>query len=516
MSNSQLLPQRFLHSASTHGDKAAIVYRGRQLSYRELFETAQKVAGFLRHAGMAQGDRVALLVQNSPEYIAAYYGVWMAGGISVALNTQASVTDVLTWVRHSEASILFVDLAYANITELFERLIDVRVVTVDTLHTRNEAHKQYAAWNWQNVLDETPLERIAVCAAQAPAAIIYTSGTTGAPKGVTLSHANLTANTASIIEYLELSARDSIMNVLPFFYSYGNSVLHTHLTAGGTIFLENSLAYPHQVMDAMARACVTGFAGVPSTFALLMNRVDLHAYDLSSVRYMTQAGGSMPVTHIERLRAAIPKIKLIVMYGQTEATARLAYLPPERLDEKLGSAGKAIPGVCLEIRDEQGLKLGAGEKGEIYARGDNIMLGYWRNAEVTQTVIVGGWLRTGDLAYMDGDGYIFIHGRSSEIIKTGAFRVSPLEIEEVILEMPEIAEVAAVGVADDILGEVIKVAVVVKSNCSIEQRAIQAYCRRRLPAYKVPKIVEFRDALPKTATGKVRRALLVNKQKEGL
>jgi len=242
---------------------------------------------------------------------------------------------------------------------------------------------------WRKMLDDHAAEEpdLSLLGEGQTAAIIYTSGTTGRPKGVTLSHGNLAANVRSILQYLNLGPTDRVLNVLPFYYSYGNSVLHTHLAVGGTLILENNLLYPHNVLTTLARERATGFSGVPSTFAILLSRASLENHDLSSLRYMTQAGGAMAPALIERLRRAVPHIRFFVMYGQTEATARLAWLPPEMLDAKPGSIGIAIPGVRLELRDEQGRPVPTGETGEIWASGDNIMQGYWRDPEQTRKVI---------------------------------------------------------------------------------------------------------------------------------
>jgi acyl-CoA synthetase (AMP-forming)/AMP-acid ligase II len=250
---------------------------------------------------------------------------------------------------------------------------------------------------------------------------------------------------------------------------------------------------------------VQGFSGVPSTYALLLSRVALESYDLSALRYMTQAGGGMPAAAIQRLTQRLPHVRFFVMYGQTEATARLSYLPPERLSEKLGSAGIAIPGVRLEIRDERGHPVPAGTVGEIWARGDNIMPGYWHDPQTTATVLVDGWLKTGDMATMDDDGYLFIQGRRSDMIKSGAHRINPKDIEEVIAEIDGVAEAVVVGVEDEILGQVIKAVIVPAPGRKLDVLSVKAHCRDRLASYKIPKLIELANELPKTASGKVKR-----------
>jgi acyl-CoA synthetase (AMP-forming)/AMP-acid ligase II len=343
------------------------------------------------------------------------------------------------------------------------------------------------------------------------ASIIYTSGTTGSPKGVTLSHGNLSTNIDSILQYLQLTGKDSILNVLPFYYSYGNSILHTHLAVGGSMLLENSLVYPHRVIERIANETVSGFSGVPSTFALLLGRVNLSDYNLSGLRYLTQAGGAMAPALTDKLLAALPQTQIFIMYGQTEASARLTYLPPEQIREKRGSIGIAIPNTQIEVRDKQGRIAKPGETGEICAYGDNIMQGYWRDTEKTAQVLKDGWLYTGDLAHTDADGYLYIDGRSSDMIKSGANRISPKEIEEVILELNSVMEVAVVGAPNDMLGEIIKAFVVLKSDQAEDKKAIQRHCKQNLAIYKIPKSIEFIPELPKTASGKIKKYLLQEK-----
>jgi acyl-CoA synthetase (AMP-forming)/AMP-acid ligase II len=489
----------------------AVVSEQERVTYAELWRRVMAVAAFLRRQDLSPGERVALVVENSPEYVASYYGVLAAGGVVVALNSAAKERDLLNWMIHCGATWLIGHAQHPEWGALMRGARQLKTVQI------GEAPGQVpAGFRWDEVVGGASVaaEEGAACAPENAAAIIYTSGTTGRPKGVTLSHRNLVANVQSILGYLPIGAGDRALNVLPFYYSYGSSVLHTHMAVGGCVVLENSLAYPHRVMERMAQEAVSGFSGVPSTYALLLSRVRLQDYDLKQLRYLTQAGGAMSPALIRRLTQELPQVRLYVMYGQTEATARLSYLPPERLMEKLGSVGIAIPGVTLESHGEDGQPVSPGVVGEIWARGDNIMLGYWNDTDATRAVLQHGWLKTGDMAHVDQDGYIFIKGRRSDIIKTGAHRIAPNEVEEVISELDGVAVVAVVGVEDPILGQVIKAVIQRRAGASLDAMRVKAHCRERLAAYKVPKHVEFVTELPKTASGKIKRFLLAAQPRE--
>lgn len=279
-------------------------------------------------------------------------------------------------------------------------------------------------------------------------------------QGRHLTHGNLLANASAVVRYLELGEHDSVLSILAFYYAYGASVLHTHLLAGGCVVLAQNLLFPHLLMDTIARERITGFSGVPSTYALLLERVKLADYDLSSLRYLTQAGGAMSPMLTRRLRTALPDARLFVMYGQTEATSRLTWLPPERLDEKIGSVGIPVDGVELRIECEDRRKADVYEPGEIWVRGANVMRGYWNNPDASASVLHDGWLRTGDMGHLDADGFLYIDGRRSDMIKTGAHRVHPNDIEDVIHEVPGVSEAAVVGIDDSVLGQVVKAFIV--------------------------------------------------------
>jgi len=496
------LPALLRAAQSRFPQRAAILHRGVSTTYSELWRQVLRAANALRALGLQPGDRVALNLENSVEYVVAYYAAMEAGAVVVALNTALRDAEMQWRMAHCGATVLVAGTSAG-----------ARPAAPGTAGTAGPATARWRVVSPAELLAGDDERDPGLAAApDAAAAIIYTSGTTADPRGVTLSHRNLVANTRSILDYLQLTETDRVVNVLPFHYSYGNSVLHTHLAVGASIVLENSMLYPHLVVQQIAATEATGFSGVPSTYALLLQRVKLGDFDLSTLRWLTQAGGAMAPIHLARLREAVPQARLFVMYGQTEATARISYLPPERLDDKPGSVGIAIPGVTLEVRDERGARVPAGVTGEVCVRGDNVMRGYWENPTATAKVLRDGWLHTGDLGRLDEEGYLTLVGRSSEMIKTGAHRVSPLEVEAALLLLGEVADCAVVGVPDEILGEVIAAHIVTRSGAALDGRRVQAHCRERLAAYMIPKTVHFADSLPKTASGKVQRYLLKGAQ----
>ena len=452
--------------------------------------------------GLESGDPVGLLFRNCPEYVAFFYGALSERLVAAPLNVQERASMLAVQIAHSGAKVVVGDPDHPEWQALRKALPpEVRLVGVPSRDAESSAAEFRANVGAKDsqALVAPPVGR------DEQAMLLYTSGTTGRPKGVTLSHGNLVANNVTIIEYLALGPDDVGLTVMPFHFSYGNSVLHTHLGAGATLLLEDNLAFPLVVMQRMQNEKVTGFSGVPSTFAILMARTRIDDFDLSSMRYLTQAGGAMTRAAIQRMRELVPSARFFVMYGQTEATARLTYLDPDRLEAKLGSIGKPLDGIDIEIRDRDGNVLPPQEIGELCARGPNIMLGYWRDDQATREVVVDRWLHTGDLAHRDEDGYLYIDGRLVEMIKVGSFRVSPLEVEEVLATLPGIAEMAVASTPDELLGQAVKVVLVLRKGANLDERQVKAHCRERLASYKVPKVVEFAGELPRTSSGKIQR-----------
>ncbi len=498
------LIQQFNEAAAKAGASNALVWRGARWSYWDLQAAIAGAAAGLAGRAPTRGARVALLLRNSPQYVALYYGALTAGLVAVPLNAQERASVLARQIAHCEASILVGSTDHPEWPALSAAAATAGCAVVPIAPRDDDSALEQFLRDLSGPRATPPAPQ-----PHELASIIYTSGTTGRPKGVMLSHGNLATNARAIISYLEITASDRGLCVLPFHFSYGNSVLHSHLLAGAELVLEDNLAYPHLTVQRLQDDAITGFAGVPSTFALLLGRCNLRDFDLSKLRYLTQAGGAMGRPLIERLRAELPAVQLFIMYGQTEATARLTYLPPAKLTDKLGSVGIPVAGVEIDVQLD-GRSVAVGEVGEIVARGDSIMQGYWNDSTATHEVLRDGWLRTGDLGHLDPEGFLYIDGRSVDMIKVGAFRVSPQEIEEVISAVPGVEEVCAAAMPDDLLGQAVKAVIVRTEGATVDERAVKAHCRQHLAAYKVPKTVEFVSVMPRTASGKIQRFKLAN------
>jgi len=530
-------PPEWVHellSQSAGRDASApfLIAPKRTYSYGEVEARSNQAARWLVDSGVAVGDRVAILATNTAEYVTAYYAVSKARAIAVPVNTAVDGASLRYVLEDCGAMTLlfeakFLEVVTTGLATAAEASTGgdapaVKAVLLTTIPdpedpgnsgrgagaaSRDDADSP-ASWSiaWNETAD--PIEQSAV-PGDSPASIIYTSGSTGRPRGATLSHKNILANTASIISYLKLTAGDRMMVILPFYYVYGKSLLNTHAAVGGSLIIGTDLYFPNSVVKRMHKESATGFAGVPSSFTVLLSRSNLAAETPPSLRYLTQAGGAMAPELTRQVLEHISGVDLFIMYGATEASARLSYLAPHELPEKVGSIGKAIPGVTLQIVDDSGLEVGVGEQGELVARGDNIMLGYWNDPEETELVLKDGRLHPGDLAKRDEDGFLYIVGRKKEMIKSGAHRVSPQEIEEVLVSHPRVLEAAVIGVPDVLLGEAIRAFVVLDGDrLELDQSTLIEWTAERLPEYKVPRHVEFPVSLPKNETGKIQKRVL--------
>lgn len=513
-----MLVSEFLsNSAARNPDNEFLVWRGRRITYGFMMQKVDALAAGLVGEGLAAGDRVGFCMGNSPEYVLAYFAVLNAGAIVVPISDQMNGRGIAKILNDCRASLLVIDqTVLPPVLQVVLEIPSLRRVVVVNKGTFTEEEEE-------GKIDKFPSEHPGILQLgqvlkeseekvvphptreQELAMILYTSGTTGSPKGVMLTHRNLVENADSIVQSLRLTSRDKTTVVLPFYYSYGNSLLTTHAKVGGCLLIERNFVYPNAVLENMVREDVTGFAGVPSTFAILLNRSGIRKYAFPKLRYVTQAGGAMSPKHAQELAQILPNAEIFIMYGQTEASPRLTCLDSADFLRKPGSIGKPIPGVKITVRGEDSTPCAPKEVGEIVAEGNNIMQGYWDEPEETARVLRDDGLHTGDMAWMDEEGYLYIVGRKSQMIKSGGHRISPKEIEETILEIPGVHEVAVVGVEDEILGESITAYVVPKGRGVIESQVVRRHCMERLSIHQVPRDVLFVDELPKTATGKVKK-----------
>ncbi len=509
--NKPSLVHRFLEDrAQERPDHPFLIHESATISYGETEVAANRHARVLLAHGLERGDRVALLAQNSRFYVECYYGILKAGGIAVPLNTAANGPSLAQFINGCGARMLVVGMRYEKAAQrAIAAGAQIEVLGVTTRKRLPVLPEAVHVLALDEACEAMSSEAPGVSLTEHDiASIIYTSGSTGTPQGATLSHGNIVANARSIVEYLGLSSRDRVLQILPFYYVYGKSLLNTHALAGGTLVLENRFQYPNVALDTLEEEACTGFSGVPSTFAILLNRSNFAERELCDLRYVTQAGGAMSPELTRRLMNALPGKKIFVMYGATEASARLSYLPPEDLPRKIGSIGKAISGVELSVRSPDGKVVEQGEHGEIVASGANIMSAYWGDPEGTAEVLDEHGYHTGDIAYVDSEGFLFVVGRKKDFIKAGAHRVSAKEIEEAIIESPEVHEVAVIGVPDEILGERIRAYAVLCEGAELAETDLKKRLKGRLPAYKLPSEIIFRHDLPKNESGKIMKQRL--------
>ncbi len=509
-----LLVQDFLQeSAQRTPDKVALICDGQRLTYAQVDAMADRLANALRDHGVQRGDRVVIFLPNSVEAAVSIFAVLKAGAVFVVINATTKPQKLAYILNNSRATALITWDRRADVAAQMKAQVPslkFAVLTGKKAGERAALREDFLAFD--EIQAHYPATRPPrLCIDQDLACLIYTSGSTGEPKGVMSAHSNVVAAASSIIQYLQNVPEDIIINVLPLSFDYGLYQLLMAFKFGGTLVLERSFAYPAQILRRMEEERVTGFPGVPTIFAILL-QMDLSPYDLSSLRYMTNTAAALPPSHIQQLREKFPWVTLYSMYGLTECK-RVSYLPPEELDRRPASVGIPIPNSEVWIVDEEGNRLGPRQIGELVVRGAHVMRGYWEAPEATAERYRPGplpgerVLYTGDLFWMDEDGFLYFVGRKDDIIKSRGEKVAPKEIENVLYEIPGVVEAAVIGVPDPILGEAIK-AFVVLDGVTLTERDILRHCRARLEDFMVPQYVEIRDSLPKTASGKIKKTAL--------
>lgn len=500
--------------------KEALVHGSARLSYAEIDDLTSRFANGLRALGLNRGDRVGIYLEKSVNEVLSIFSISKAGGVFVPVNNLLFPDQVGHIIRDCGVRVVVTSQKKLQaIKEILEGSPSVEFVVT----TEDDGPPQETVC-FQRAIKAAALKELLGSGASRPpqdggiskdlASILYTSGSTGKPKGVMLSHANLLAGARIVATYLKITGQERILSILPFSFDYGLNQLLTAFQEGGALVLLN-FKFPDDIVKALIQEEITGLAGVPPLWCLLTQpRSTFHKNQFPRLRYITNSGGAMPQEVLGVLRQVLTRTEIFLMYGLTEAF-RSTYLPPEELERRPTSMGKAIPDCEILVVNEEGKLCKPGEAGELVHRGPTVSMGYWGQPEITRKVLRRNPFQppeavvdelvcySGDLVKMDEDGFLYFIGRRDTMIKCSGFRISPTEVEEVIFSSGAVRGAAVIGVPDEVMGQHIKAFVVPSGAGNFDANELVAFCAQKMPQYMVPKEVEVLEELPKTSSGKV-------------
>ncbi|WP_281864458.1 AMP-binding protein [Planomicrobium okeanokoites] len=527
------------HTFEATPEKTAIHFMGKDMTYQELYDSAMKFASYLQGLGIKKGDRIAIMLPNSPQAVIGFYGILYAGGVVVMTNPLYTEREIAYQMKNSGAkAILAMDILYPRISKVLKDT-DLENVIITGIKEylpfpKNMIYpfiqkKQYGITvkvehRGSNHLFSEIMKTATTDVAKTEfdfekdlALLQYTGGTTGSPKGVMLSHKNLISNATMCDTWLYKTKRgeETVLGIIPLFHVYGlTTVLILSVMQGNKMVLLPKFD-PETALKTINKQKPTLFPGAPTLYIGLMNHPDIKKYDLSSISACLSGSAPLPVEVQEKFEK-ITGGRLVEGYGLTE-TSPVTHSNLVWGDRVKGSIGLPYPDTdCKVFQPGTTEEVPHGEIGEIGIKGPQVMQGYWNNPEATAATIVDGWLMTGDLGYMDDAGHFFVVDRKKDMIIAGGFNIYPREIEEILYENEAIQECVVAGIPDPYRGETVKAYIVLKEGKSITEEELDAYCREHLAAFKVPRIYEFRTELPKTAVGKILRRSLIDEEKQKL
>jgi long-chain acyl-CoA synthetase len=516
-------------AARTYPERTAVVFAGFTITYRRLWESVQQCARALCSLGVGTGDRVAIYLPNCPHYIIAYYAVASIGGVIVPTNPLYNEKELAFQIKDSGATTLVtLDLLYPRVKQVMASSGLARVIVgriedflpalkkffYPILQKKKTDKSSIAGENgvyfFHKLMKQSlPPCRPAAVSCDEVAVLQYTGGTTGVAKGAMLTHANIVSNTAQArhIYYVIREGREVFICVLPFFHSYGMAVaMNLPLAIGATlVILPRFVA--KDVLTAIQQYRATILPGIPSIYSVLNSYKDIHTFNIATISYCISGAAPLPISVLEDFEK-LTGGTILEGYGLSEASP-ITHCNPARGKRKVGSIGLPVPDTDCKIVDiETGQDLPAGEVGELCIRGPQVMRGYWQNPSETQQTLRDGWLFTGDVARMDAEGYFYIVERKKDMIISEGFNVYPREIEEFLLQHPQIADASVIGMPDKLRGEKVIAYVTLRPGEKAAPEEIIKYCRDNLVKYKVPKKVIFKDQIPTTIAGKKLRRVL--------
>jgi len=498
MTVNQLLEER----TSQHGDKTFLFFKDEEITYRQLKDRADAIACGLAQVGVKKGNNVCILIPNRPEFMYSFFGVMKAGAVAVPINTWLKGEEVTYIINNCEAETIIVTDEYMDL---------VRSIRADCPRLKHviSTAKGADVIPFEQLLSAPIRKHLPSVTAEDDASIIYTSGTTGRPKGVILTHANYIADARMITEASTTSSDDRFMCILPLFHVNAQVVTTlSPLYVGASMVLMEGFS-SRNFLPALQRYRATTFSAVPTVYAILNNLPDAEQYDLSKLRYCICGAAPMPVEVFKEFER---KYKAFILegYGLSEGTCASSVNPLGGL-RKIGSIGLPLKGQPMKIFDDHDNEVPVGTVGEIVVQGPNVMKGYYNNPEASAETLRNEWLHTGDLGYVDKDGYFYIIGRKKEMIIRGGENIYPKEIEEVLYRHPDVMEAAIVGLPDKVWGEEVAAFIVPKNRDAVTEEGLVKYCKDHLADYKCPRKVLFVESFPKTATGKIQKSRVVQK-----
>ena len=494
------LKQMLEQAVKRYGGKTAVVMGDQRLSYTQLDEASNKVANALIGMGVGKGDRVAMLLPNSPEFIITYFGVVKIGGIAVPLDTKYKFTELSSLFRDSQPKVLVAESPFLE--PIAPSLPKFKSIT-GVIEVGSEYKGQFLSY--QEIIATSPAIPVEVeLEGEDVAHIAYTSGPSFNPRGVVVSHQALVREAAISGEGFQQTDKDIVvLFALPMHHAFGLVVIMlTAITKGSTVIILHGLSIS-SLMEVIEREKATIFMAVPFVHSLIVNTFEVEGmeHDLSSLRLWGTAGAAMPANIGQKIRKYLG-LTAVDFWGMTESGAHVTCQSPDATG-KPGSVGKALPGWELKIVDDDGKELPPNQPGEIVVRGP-IMEGYYNNPQATAAVIKDGWLYTGDIGRVDEEGWLFLSaGRKKDMFIAKGQNIYPSDIEQVLTNHPQVAEVAVVGSQDELRGETPKAFIKLKAGEATNEQEIKKFCLEHLANYKVPREVVFVDSLPKTADGRI-------------
>ena len=467
--------------------QTALIFKEQKMTYGQLRESIERRANFLQAKGLQKGDRVGLLSKNCADFVISYFAVIRAGGVVVPFNFQLAPREIAYIVKDAGLKLMIVRQKI-DLAEALQEIGYTGLTQYDFVEMEEPIAHEFIDYELHEDDNCT---------------IIYTSGTTGKPKGAMLSHKNLVANTREFTAVIIMSSDDIGLCVLPMYHCFAWTVsVSGPLFYGACIVIQETYIFK-DTMGLIAKHDVNFFAGVPTMIQLFFKGAEAH--ELANIRCFISGGAPLPQVLAEGFKKKFGK-PVLEGYGLSEASPVVSVNPASKV--KVGSIGPALPGVTVMIQDEDGREMKRGEVGELCVRGDNVMLGYLNLPEETAIALRGGWLHTGDLAYKDEDGYIFIVDRLKDMIISSGENIYPREIEEALYTHPLIEEAAVIGIPDKLRGQAVCAYMVLTAGAVLDKKELRKYLMERLAAYKVPREFFFCAQLPKNSTGKILKTAL--------